>query len=171
MSLCPRYPTATAATRNRQVYTPVSAVLKRAEIERQIKRPKGWRGRKLTHWLAPEQALRVFEATARIDAPGETRLKFRIYLRMLCSPRCNHRLESKERMSQRLELATTNPHKPRDHEAPTQTPPPRPPAGADRARPAALRNRLLVGVHQDGARQVRRRPTRPAGNQKRPNHS
>jgi hypothetical protein len=38
------YPEATAATRNRQVYTPVSAVLKRAGIERKIKRPKGWRG-------------------------------------------------------------------------------------------------------------------------------
>ena len=78
------YPDATAATRNRQVYTPISAVLKRAGIERQIKRPKGWRGRKLTHWLPPEQALRVFEATARIDAPEKTRIKFRIYLRLLC---------------------------------------------------------------------------------------
>ena len=77
------YPTATAATRNRQVYTPVSAVLKRAGIERQIKRPKGWRGRKLTHWLTPEQAVRIFEATDRIDAPEQTRIKFRIYLRML----------------------------------------------------------------------------------------
>ena len=78
------YPQATAATRNRQVYTPVSAVLKRAGIEHKIKRPKGWRGRKLTHWLPPEQALRIFEATARIDAPEDTRTKFCIYLRMLC---------------------------------------------------------------------------------------
>src|SRR5262245_13448643 len=30
--------------------------------------------------------------------------------------------------------------------APIQAPPPRPPAGADRARSAALRDRLLVGV-------------------------
>ena len=78
------YPEASAATLNRQVYTPISAVLKRAGIERQIKRPKGWRGRKLTHWLTPEQAFRIFEATARIDAPEATRVKFRIYLRMLC---------------------------------------------------------------------------------------
>jgi integrase len=78
------YPTATAATRNRQVYTPISAVLKRAGIDRQIKRPKGWRGRKLTHWLPAEQAFRIFEATERIAAPEETRIKFRIYLRMLC---------------------------------------------------------------------------------------
>jgi integrase len=78
------YPLATAATRNRQVYTPISAVLKRAGIERKIKRPKGWRGRKLTHWLSAEQARGIFEATARIDAPAQTRTKFRIYLRMLC---------------------------------------------------------------------------------------
>jgi integrase len=78
------YPEATAATRNRQVYTPISAVLKRAGDERQIKRPKGWRGRKLTHWLTPEQALRIFKATARIEAPEDTKVKFRVYLRMLC---------------------------------------------------------------------------------------
>src|SRR5260370_21412557 len=75
------YPPATAATRNRQVYTPVSAVLKRAGIERQIKRPNGWRGRKLTHWLAPEHALPVFQATPRNDAPEETPLTVRIYPR------------------------------------------------------------------------------------------
>jgi integrase len=78
------YPMATTATRNRQVYTPVSAVLKRAGVERKIKRPKGWRGRKLTHWLSPEQALGIFEATARIDAPPDTRTRFRIFLRVLC---------------------------------------------------------------------------------------
>jgi len=78
------YPEATAATRNRQVYTPVSAVLKRAGEERKIKRPKGWRGRKLTHWLTPDQALRIFKATARIKAPKETKIKLRVYLRMLC---------------------------------------------------------------------------------------
>jgi integrase len=78
------YPHADAPTRNRQVYTPASAVLKRAGIERKIKRPIGWRGRKLTVWLTPEQAFAAFRATARIDAPKETRLEFRILLRTLC---------------------------------------------------------------------------------------
>src|SRR5262249_29619671 len=40
------YPNAPASTKNRQFYTPVSAILKRAGIERKIKRPKGWRGSK-----------------------------------------------------------------------------------------------------------------------------
>jgi hypothetical protein len=36
------YPNASAPTRNRQFYTPVSAVLKRAGIDKRILRPKGW---------------------------------------------------------------------------------------------------------------------------------
>lgn len=78
------YPGASPATLNRQVYTPISAVLKRAGIERGIKRPKGWRGRRLTTWLSPAQAEAIFAATGQIDAPAETRLEFRILLRMLC---------------------------------------------------------------------------------------
>jgi integrase len=78
------YPDADAATRNRQVYTPISAVLKRAGIERQIKRPIGWRGNKRTHWLTPEQAFAIFKATSVIEAPADTRVEFRILLRLLC---------------------------------------------------------------------------------------
>jgi integrase len=78
------YPKADAATRNRQVYTPISAVLKRAGIERQIKRPIGWRGNRRTHWLTPEQAFATFRATSAIDAPPDTREEFRILLRLLC---------------------------------------------------------------------------------------
>jgi integrase len=78
------YPSARAATLNRQVYTPISAVLKRAGEERKIKRPKGWRGQKLTHWLTPQQAFAIFKATAKIKAPAETRTKFRIFLITLC---------------------------------------------------------------------------------------
>jgi hypothetical protein len=48
------YPAAPATTTNRQFYTPVSAVLKRAGIEREVKRPKGWRGSKATSWLEPD---------------------------------------------------------------------------------------------------------------------
>jgi len=78
------YPNATAATLNRQVYTAISAVLKRAGEERKIKRPKGWRGQKLTHWLTPKQAFAIFKAAANIDAPDETRAKFRVFLIVLC---------------------------------------------------------------------------------------
>lgn len=78
------YPNATPATLNRQVYTPISAVLKRAGEERKIKRPKGWRGQKLTHWLTKEQAFAIFDATARIEAPEKTKFIFRVFLITLC---------------------------------------------------------------------------------------
>lgn len=61
------YPTASAATLNRQFYTPVSAVLKRAGAERKIMRPKGWRGSKATSWLEPEQAFALVTAATKQD--------------------------------------------------------------------------------------------------------
>ena len=59
-------------------------MLKRAGHEHKIKRPKGWRGQRLTHWLRPEQAFAVFNATAKINAPEPTRIAFRVLLRLLC---------------------------------------------------------------------------------------
>ena len=50
------YPNATPATRNRQVYTVVSAILKHAGVEKALKRPKGARGRRRPHFLTPDQA-------------------------------------------------------------------------------------------------------------------
>ena len=61
------YPRAPAATKNRQVYTPVSAILKHVGIEKKIKRPKGWRGNKRTFWLRPEQTFTLLEAASDID--------------------------------------------------------------------------------------------------------
>jgi integrase len=61
------YPGAPPTTTNRQFYTPVSAVLKRAGIEREVKRPKGWRGSKATEWLEPEQAFPLIEAAYEIE--------------------------------------------------------------------------------------------------------
>ncbi|MBR1301238.1 tyrosine-type recombinase/integrase [Bradyrhizobium sp. AUGA SZCCT0042] len=61
------YPAAPATTTNRQIYTPVSAVLKHAGIERKIRRPKGWRGSKATSWLEPEQAFRLIGEAYQID--------------------------------------------------------------------------------------------------------
>lgn len=62
------FPTHSAATRNREVYTPVSAILKHAGIERPLKRPKGSRGRELTGWLWPEQAQALIAAAYKKDA-------------------------------------------------------------------------------------------------------
>src|SRR5262249_8738004 len=72
------YPQATAATRNRQVYTPVSAVLKRAGIKIEVLRPKGWRGQKSTSWLGPDQAFALFDAADAIA------LEFGLLCRFLC---------------------------------------------------------------------------------------
>ncbi len=62
------YPNAPASTRNRQVYTPVSAILKHVGIDKKIRRPKGWRGNKRTFWLAPEPTFALLEAAAALDA-------------------------------------------------------------------------------------------------------
>lgn len=72
------FPSAVPATRNREVYTPVSAILKEAGIRFQLKRPKGSRGRQLLGWLWPEQAERLFVEADKIDA------EFGLLLRVLC---------------------------------------------------------------------------------------
>lgn len=61
------YPDSPATTRNRQVYTPISAILKRAGIEMKVKRPKGWRGKARLHWLRPEQAIPLLKAAMTVD--------------------------------------------------------------------------------------------------------
>lgn len=73
------FPTAGAATRNRQFYTPVSAVLKQAGFDWQVKRPKGWRGIATTHWYQPEQAFLIFEEAAKVDAEFGIFLQFLAY--------------------------------------------------------------------------------------------
>ena len=71
------YPKHSAATKNRQFYTPVSAVLRRAGIKLDIKRPSGWRGKKSTSWLEPEQAFALFKA-------ADKNPEFGVFVRVLC---------------------------------------------------------------------------------------
>jgi integrase len=61
------YPDHSAATRNREVLTPVSAILKHAGHDFKIRRPKGSRGRVIRRWLWPEQAWRVIDAAYQVD--------------------------------------------------------------------------------------------------------
>jgi hypothetical protein len=60
------YPGRSPATLNRQVYTPVSAVLRRAGMVIALRRPKGAHGRVIAEWLWPEQANRLFTAAREI---------------------------------------------------------------------------------------------------------
>lgn len=61
------YPEASAATRNRQVYTPVAAILHRTGMSFKINRPRGSGGNKQTAWLWPEQAEALFIEAEKID--------------------------------------------------------------------------------------------------------
>jgi integrase len=61
------YPESSPATRNRQCYTPVSAVLRSVGILGQLRRPRGSGGNKQTAWLWPEEAHRLFEEAEKIN--------------------------------------------------------------------------------------------------------
>ncbi|MEN5103831.1 site-specific integrase [Brucella anthropi] len=62
------YPTASPATRNRQVYTVISAILKHAGLNQQWKRPKGSRGQMKTDWMTDKQAFKILDAAYKKDA-------------------------------------------------------------------------------------------------------
>jgi integrase len=66
------YPNGSAATRNRQVYTPVSAVLRDVGHRLDLRRPRGSGGTKQTTWLWPEQAFALFKEAEKIDAEFAT---------------------------------------------------------------------------------------------------
>lgn len=56
------YPSATPATRNRQVYTPTLAILKRAGFRPIVQRPAGAQGETKVHFQKPEQLERLLAA-------------------------------------------------------------------------------------------------------------
>jgi integrase len=72
------YPGRSPATRNRQLYTPVSAVLRHAGVVLPLRRPRGSSGNKTTGWLWPEEATRLFEEARKLD------LEFAALLILLC---------------------------------------------------------------------------------------
>lgn len=73
------YPAASAATRNRQVYTPVSAILRHAGVAIIIRRPKGSQGTRRTAWLEQDQAFAVMAAATRQSARFGALLTFLLY--------------------------------------------------------------------------------------------
>lgn len=62
------YPAASAATRNRQVHTPMSAILKHAGVTIALRRPKGAQGTMRTDWMQVDQAERLLAAATDLDA-------------------------------------------------------------------------------------------------------
>ncbi len=84
------YPAASAATRNRSVYTPVSAVCRQAGAAiGDLRRPKGSGGNKQTAWLWPEQADALFEAAGKLNKEFETLLIVLTYTGMRLSEALN----------------------------------------------------------------------------------
>jgi integrase len=71
------YPDATAATINRQLYTPVCAVLRHVGFVWSLARPEGADGRKITAFLWPEKAKALVAAAAELD------IEFAIFLVVL----------------------------------------------------------------------------------------
>ncbi len=61
------YPDASAATRNREVYTPISSVLKRAGIEKRFRRPRGSRSTPRLHWLDEGPAFRLMDGAKAVN--------------------------------------------------------------------------------------------------------
>lgn len=76
------HPAASPATRNRQVYSPVSAILKHAGIDFALRRPKGGEGRRNTGWLWPEQAFRLLDTAEETDAEFAALLTVLLYTGM-----------------------------------------------------------------------------------------
>jgi integrase len=62
------FPDHSPATRNREVYTPASAILKGGGLDFAIKRPKGSRGRKLLGFLFVDKAELLIAECFKVDA-------------------------------------------------------------------------------------------------------
>ena len=77
------YPRGSDATRNRQVYSPVSAILKHAGVRKAFQRPKGARSTPRLHWLREDQAWPLIEAASARHARFGAFLTFLLY----CGPR------------------------------------------------------------------------------------
>lgn len=61
------YPAGSSATRNRQVYTPICAILRQAGVVFSLRRPKGSGGNQQTAWLWPEQAEAIFAEAEKLN--------------------------------------------------------------------------------------------------------
>jgi integrase len=72
------YPRRSPATVNRQLYTPISVVLRHAGVALVLRRPKGASGVKTSGWLWPDEAKRLFAKARALDT------EFGVLLTLLC---------------------------------------------------------------------------------------
>lgn len=72
-------PRASAATRNRCVYTPIAAILRHKDSSIHIRRPPGAKGKSRTDYLNPPDAMAIIEAAERIDHEFALLLNFLLY--------------------------------------------------------------------------------------------
>jgi len=73
------FPNATPATRNRQVYSPVSAVLQHGGVDAGLNRPKGARGEARLCWLSKQEAFALLAAAGEIHPRFGTLCTFLLY--------------------------------------------------------------------------------------------
>lgn len=73
------FPNAVPATRNRKVYTPVSAILRCSGVDLRLKRPAGAKGRIVTQFLRPEDARDIIAAASDKDPAFATMLAVLAY--------------------------------------------------------------------------------------------
>jgi integrase len=73
------YPNKIPSTRNRYLYTPMSAILHFAGIGITVRRPKGFKGRVVTDWLTPDDAFGIIEAADKFDRELGTLLCWLLY--------------------------------------------------------------------------------------------
>jgi integrase len=73
------YPNATPATRDRQVYSPVSAVMRHAGVLKPLRRPKGAHAGRRLDWLRPEEAFALLEAAKAVHERFGALLVFLTY--------------------------------------------------------------------------------------------
>lgn len=73
------YPNVAPITRNTAVYTPVSAILHHAGVEITVKRPKGYKGKRVTRFLLPPDAFAIISAATLVDEEMGRLLTFLLY--------------------------------------------------------------------------------------------
>jgi integrase len=83
------YPHGSAATRNRSVYTPVSAIVRLAGSRLDLKRPRGSGGNMQTSWLWPEQTEALFAEAGKLNKDFEALLIVLTYTGMRLSEALN----------------------------------------------------------------------------------